>query len=83
QCQQARLGLTGVAVKPLRARAAEEALVGQVLDDGVIAAAAEKATEGIEPISDIHASGEFRLHLTRVYTKRALNLALSRALAGA
>jgi len=79
RCQQARIGLTGGSTKPLRAAAAEAALVGQVLDDGVLAAAAERATEGVEPVGDIHASREFRLHLTKVYTQRALRLALSRA----
>lgn len=79
RCQQARIGLTGVSTKPLRATAAEESLVGKVLDDGVIAAAAERATQGVEAVGDIHASREFRLHLTKVYTQRALRQALSRA----
>jgi len=79
RCQQARIGLTGVATKPLRAVAAEAALAGKALDDGAIAAAAERATDGVQAVSDIHASAEFRLHLARVYTQRALKLAASRA----
>ncbi len=81
RCQQARIGLTGVGRKPLRAAATEAALVGKALDDRAIAEAAEKAAEGVEALSDIHASAEFRVHLTRVYSSRALESALSRAMA--
>jgi carbon-monoxide dehydrogenase medium subunit len=44
-----------------------------------VAQAAERATEGVEALSDIHASAEYRLHLTRVYTRRALQRAIERA----
>ena len=40
---------------------------------------AERATEGVEALSDIHASAEYRLHLTRVYSRRALQRAIERA----
>jgi aerobic carbon-monoxide dehydrogenase medium subunit len=79
RCQQARIGLTGVTHKPQRASAAESALAGKALDDGVIAEAAGLAADGIKALSDIHASAEFRLHLTKVMTGRALKLAASRA----
>lgn len=79
RCRRARIGLTGVSVKPFRALAAEDALAGKVVDDGVIAEAALKAADGVQAVSDIHASAKFRLHLTKVNTKRALHLALSRA----
>ena len=79
RCQQARIGLTGVTHKPQRASAAESALAGQALDDGVIAEAAGLAADGIKALSDIHASAEFRLHLAKVMTGRALKLALSRS----
>ena len=79
RCQRAHIGLTGVAHKPLRASAAEGALVHKALDDGTIAEAAELAVDGIKALSDIHASAEFRLHLTKVNTRRALLSALSRA----
>jgi carbon-monoxide dehydrogenase medium subunit len=78
RCQQARIGLTGVTHVPRRAEAAENALVGKTLDDGGISAAAELAADGIKALSDIHASAEFRLHLTKVITGRALKLAASR-----
>jgi carbon-monoxide dehydrogenase medium subunit len=66
-----RVGITGVAPKPYRARAVEQALrAGEEFP-----AASQKAAAGIEPLSDIHASAEFRAHLARVNTQRALERA--------
>jgi len=79
RCERARIGLTGVTHVPRRAQAAEHALAGKVLDDGTIATAAALAADGIKALNDLHASAEFRLHLTRVMTGRALKLAASRA----
>ncbi len=78
-CQVARVGITGVAAKAFRATGVETALAGRPLDDARIVAAAERASDGVDPLSDIHASGEYRLALARVYTKRALQRALARA----
>ncbi len=53
-----------------------EALVGKRLDEKTIAAASQLAGESIDdPISDIHASGNYRLHLARVHCARALRRA--------
>ena len=79
RCEQVRIGLTGVTHVPRRAEAAEKAIAGEALDDGAIAGAAALAADGIRALNDIHASAEFRLHLTRVMTGRALKLAASRA----
>ena len=57
---------------PLRATAVEEALAGGASP----ADAAAHAAEGTEPSSDTAASAEFRMHLARVLTKRALAEAL-------
>jgi carbon-monoxide dehydrogenase medium subunit len=81
-CQTARVGITGVAAKSFRARGVEQALEGKVIDEAAIAAAAEHASEGVEALSDLHASGDYRLALARVYTKRALLRALTRAQGG-
>jgi len=68
---EARIGLTNVGGTPVRATAVEEALVGAAsLAD--IAAAADKASDGIEPFADEDADVEFRKHLARVLTKRAV-----------
>lgn len=68
---EARIGLTNVGGTPVRATAVEEALVGAAsLAD--IAAAAEKASDGIDPFADEDADVDFRKHLVRVLTKRAV-----------
>jgi carbon-monoxide dehydrogenase medium subunit len=53
---------------PLRARAAEAALA----DGASIEDAAALAAEGTEPVTDLHADPEYRRHLARVLTRRAL-----------
>ncbi len=72
----ARIGLTSMGSTPIRASAVEEALSG-ASPDGV-AEAAEAADEGTEPASDGAATAEFRRHLARVWTRRAVEEALSR-----
>jgi carbon-monoxide dehydrogenase medium subunit len=69
--RRAALVLFGVTTSPLRVEAAEAKLTGQRLDSAVIRAAAASAWL-IEPISDIHASGEYRRHLAQVLSVRAL-----------
>lgn len=73
-----RLGITGVAAKPYRAAAVEQALAGQPLTPEKIATAAAQAAQGIEPLGDIHASAEYRAHLAKVNTRRALEKAGAR-----
>src|ERR671921_1632841 len=72
----ARIGLTSMGSTPIRATAVEEALSG-ASPDGV-AEAAQAADEGTEPASDGAASADFRRHLARVWTRRAVEEALSR-----
>jgi carbon-monoxide dehydrogenase medium subunit len=81
-CQKARVGITGVAAKSFRARSVEQALEGKAIDAATITAAAEYASDGVEALSDLHASADYRLALARVYTKRALLRAMTRALGG-
>ena len=76
--RRAALTLFGVTASPLRVEAAEARLTGQTLDAGAIRAAAAAAWL-IEPISDIHAGGEYRRHLAQVLSSRALNDAARRA----
>jgi carbon-monoxide dehydrogenase medium subunit len=77
-CSRARVGVTGLAAKPFRATAVETALVGKAPPQAIAQAAAH-AADGIDPLSDIHASAEFRAELARVYTRRALEAAAARA----
>jgi aerobic carbon-monoxide dehydrogenase medium subunit len=74
-CEDVRIGLTHMASTPLRATAAEEALRGQALDASSIAAAAEQAAEGTEPPGDLNATPDYKRHLARVLTRRALEAA--------
>jgi MoxR-like ATPase len=74
-CSDVRVGLTHMSSTPLRATAVEDALRGQPLTADTIAAAAENAAEGTEPPSDLNASQDYKRHLARVLTKRALTAA--------
>ena len=74
--ESARIGLTNMGQTPLRAAAAEQALAGAPRDG--VAAAASKADEGTDPPADTCASSDFRRHLSRVLTARAVEEALSR-----
>jgi aerobic carbon-monoxide dehydrogenase medium subunit len=76
---RARLATAGANPVPTRLRAAEEILERDGLTDGAIAAAAARAGELVEPDSDIHASADYRRHLTAVLTARALKRARARA----
>jgi len=71
-CEDVRIGLTHMGSVPLRATGVEEALRGGALDEGTIARAAEQAAEGTEPPGDLNASPDYKRHLARVLTKRAL-----------
>jgi carbon-monoxide dehydrogenase medium subunit len=71
-CEDVRVGLTNMASVPLRAGAVEEALRGQPLNKENIARAAEQAAEGTDPPADLNASGDYKRHLSRVLTRRAL-----------
>jgi carbon-monoxide dehydrogenase medium subunit len=72
----ARIGLTNMGSTPLRATAAENALSGA--DSAAIAEATSSADEGTSPSSDIAASDEYRRHLARVLSRRAVEEALGR-----
>jgi aerobic carbon-monoxide dehydrogenase medium subunit len=72
------LALFGVTPTPLRAYAGEARLMGQPLN-GVTIRAAAAAPWLVEPVSDIHASAEYRRHLGQVLSVRALTDAARRA----
>ena len=71
-----RIGLGGVATVPLRALKAEAALNGTALTDEAIGAVAEIAASEAEPMSDPHASAEYRRKMIKVLMRRALAAAI-------
>lgn len=79
---RARIAASGVADEPVRLSAVEDALVGKEPTQDARSAAAESASESIDPAearSDPTASGEFRVHLLEPYTERALKRAIGNA----
>jgi carbon-monoxide dehydrogenase medium subunit len=71
-CEDVRIGLTHMGTTPLRATAAEDALRGEALNADSIARAAGHAAEGTHPPGDLNASPEYKRHLARTLTGRAL-----------
>jgi aerobic carbon-monoxide dehydrogenase medium subunit len=70
-----RLASAGAGPVPMRLRAAEEILERDGLTAPAIEAAAARAAELVQPDSDVHASADYRRHLTRVLTARAVRRA--------
>jgi carbon-monoxide dehydrogenase medium subunit len=68
---QARIGLTNMGTVPVRARAAEAAAAGAASREALTAAAGH-AHEESDPPSDLRATADYRRHLARVLTGRAL-----------
>jgi carbon-monoxide dehydrogenase medium subunit len=68
--------LTNVGPTPMRAAAVEQALAGQPASADAVRQAAEQASDGLDPSSELYASREYKLHLARVITRRALEAAL-------
>ncbi len=77
-CAAASVGITGVGAKAYLASGVTSALESKSLNAQLIAAASEHAADSVDCLADIHASADYRAHLARVYTRRALELALSR-----
>jgi carbon-monoxide dehydrogenase medium subunit len=80
RCREARLVYLSAGDRPVVARRAAQLLVGEEISPPAIAAAAEKASrEEMSPFTDVHATAEFKRHLARVLTGRALRRAAGRA----
>ena len=69
---EARIGLTNMGSTPLRAAAVEQALAGADASAEAIGAAAQHAADGTSPPSDLSGKADYREHLARVLTKRAV-----------
>ena len=71
-CEDVRVALTNMASTPIRATATESLLRGSGLEQGVIIRASEVAADGTEPPGDLNASPDYKRHLARVLTRRAV-----------
>jgi aerobic carbon-monoxide dehydrogenase medium subunit len=69
---EARIGLTNMGTVPVRATAVEQAVSGAEASRAALSEAAAHADEGTEPPSDLHGAPDYRRHLARVLTGRAL-----------
>jgi carbon-monoxide dehydrogenase medium subunit len=78
----AGIGLTNVGPVPIKARDAEQSLLGKPLDDVSIHQAADLAAAAAQPISDTRGPAEYKRDMVRTLTVRALRKALSRATGG-
>ncbi len=76
---EARVGITGAGTHATRAGGVERALAGMPSSADALAAASELAADGLDLMSDSYASAEYRAHLTRVISRRALTRAAERA----
>ena len=68
---EARIGLTNMGSVPVRASAVEAALAG-ASDLAAVRAAAQSAADGTNPPSDLGAQADYRQHLAKVLTGRAV-----------
>src|SRR5205085_4342139 len=75
----AGIGLTNVGATPIKAKDAEQALLGKHLDDANIHAAADLAAAAAQPSSDTRGPAEYKRDMVRTLTVRALRKALARA----
>jgi len=74
----ARLTLGGVDAVPVLAEEAAELLIGERLSQTLLEEAGRRAAENVDPESDLHATREYRLHLARVFAKKAIQTAYQR-----
>ncbi len=81
-CTAARIALTNVSIVPMRAKNAEQALIGKELSDEALEAAGKAAAAECDPSADLRGSVEYKRDLTRVLTKRAIRRAAQRASGG-
>ena len=75
----ARIGVTGLGATAYRATGVEALLEGTEGSQADVARASAAVDEGIDANSDLHASSDYRKHVARVFTARAVHAALQGA----
>jgi len=78
-CKDARIVLGAAAPIPMRAKEAEQMLVGKKLNDRILDKVSEKASVEADPVDDIHATETYRRHLVKSLTKRMVKKAWEQA----
>lgn len=78
-CKDVRIVLSNAGITPIRAQSGEKVLIGKKLSDALLTEAAEAVANEADPVSDIHASEEYRRHLIKVLTKRMVRQAWEQA----
>lgn len=78
-CKDARIVLGAAAAIPLRAKEAEQMLIGKKIDTKLLASAGKKASEECDPVSDIHATETYRRFLVKVLTTKITKKAWEQA----
>jgi len=79
-CEDIRIGLSGVHAAAVRAASVENALRGVVLDLERIKTASHEAQQDIDPISDVHATEEYRREVLPIAIQRVVTQAWDQAL---
>jgi CO/xanthine dehydrogenase FAD-binding subunit len=79
RCSSASIALVAADATPVRAPSAEEALVGEVIDEAAARRAAGEAVADISPLGDIQGGSDFRRGVIRELVRRALVIAAERA----
>jgi aerobic carbon-monoxide dehydrogenase medium subunit len=79
RCEDIGIGVTGLSDKPFRARAVEARVRGNKLTTKSIEESAALVSDGVVPLEDLHAAADYRAHLARVYTARAIREAAKKA----
>jgi aerobic carbon-monoxide dehydrogenase medium subunit len=69
---EARIGLTNMGATPIRARAAEQALVGIAVEPDAVASALTSIADGTAPPTDLNGDPEYRRHLATILGPRAV-----------
>jgi carbon-monoxide dehydrogenase medium subunit len=69
---EARIALTNMGATPIRARAAEQALVGVAVEPDAVASALSSIADGTAPPTDLNGDPEYRKHLATILGRRAV-----------
>ena len=75
---KASIGITGAGTKATRAKGVEAAIAGKAADAASIQAAAEKGADGVDVQADLQGSEEYKKHLLKVFSKRAIEAAAAK-----